>query len=101
MVKGGRTPGPFFVFPDGKLLTKGKFVGFLKDTLGELGLPKEQFAGHSLRIGAATAAAQAGIEDSIVMMLGHWNSAAFLRYTRTPKAVLAAAMARLSRGPRE
>ena len=101
MVKRGRTPGPFFVFPDGKPLTKAKFVGFLKDALGELGLPKEQFAGHSLRIGAATAAAQAGIEDSTIMMLGRWNSAAFLRYIRTPKAVLAAATARLSHGPRE
>ena len=101
MVKRGRTPGPFFVFPDGKPLTKAKFVGFLRDALGDLGLPKEQFAGHSLRIGAATAAAQAGIEDSTIMMLGRWSSAAFLRYIRTPKAALAAATARLSCAPRE
>ena len=72
-----------------------KFVEVLMDALGELGLTKELFAGHSLRIGATTAAAQAELEDSTIMMLGRWNSAAFLRYIRTPKAVLAAATARL------
>lgn len=47
-----------------------------------LGLPWDNFAGHSFRIGAATAAAKAGIEDSVIQSLGRWSSAAFLTYIR-------------------
>ena len=93
----GTSPGPFFVFRDGTALTKAKFVQITRQALQDLGLPEGQFAGHSFRIGAATAAAQAGLEDSCIMMLGRWNSAAFLRYIRTPKTDLAAATARISR----
>lgn len=99
MVKRGRAPGPFFVFPDGTPLTKATFVEIVRKAVGELGLPEEQFAGHSFRIGAATAAAQAGLEDSTIMTLGRWSSAAFLRYIRTPMATLAAATTRLSSVP--
>lgn len=35
---------------------------------------------HSFRIGAATSAAKAGIEDSTIHMLGRWSSSAFLVY---------------------
>ena len=40
--------------------------------------------------------AQAGLEDSCIMMLGRWNSASFLKYIWTPKTDLAAATARVS-----
>lgn len=96
MAQRGTSPGPFFVFPDGTPLTKPRFVEIIRAALEELGLPQEQFAGHSFRIGAATTAAQAGLEDSTIMMLGRWNSAAFLRYLRTPRESLAAATAQLS-----
>ena len=43
----------------------------------------------SFRIGAATAAAQAGVEDSVIQLLGRWSSAAFLAYIRTPREDLA------------
>ena len=96
MARRGNAAGPFFRFPDGSPLTKAKFIGFLRGAVGELGLPADQFAGHSLRIGAATTAAQVGFEDSTIMTLGRWNSAAYLRYIRTPETTLAAATARLS-----
>ena len=82
---------------DGTALTKAKFVQITRQPLKDLGLQKEQFAGHSFRIGSAKAAAQAGLEDSCIMMLGKWNSAAFRRYIRTTKTELASATARLSR----
>ena len=41
----------------------------------------------SFRIGAATTAAKAGLEDST--MLGRWNSDAFLSYICTPREQLA------------
>ena len=45
--------------------------------------------GHSLRTGAATAAAQVGVEDFTIQTLGRWQSAAFLQYIRMPKEKLA------------
>ncbi len=40
-------------------------------------IPEGDYSGHSFRIGAATMAAHAGIEDSIIQVLGRWNSHAF------------------------
>ena len=66
----GTSLGPFFIFRDGTALTKGKFVQIPRQALQDLALTEEQFAGHSFRIGTATAAVQAGLEDSCIMMLG-------------------------------
>ena len=78
----GDAPGPFFKESHGKPLTK--FIQEVWSTLTSMGLLANQFAGHSFRIGAATAAAQAGLEDSIIQALGCWSSAAFLLYIRMP-----------------
>ena len=53
--------------------------------LERMGLPANQFAGHSFRIGEATAAAQAGLEDSVFQALGRWSNAAFMLYIRMPR----------------
>jgi hypothetical protein len=89
MVKRGATPGQFFRFQDGKPLTKATFVHHVRLALQNAGLPYGNFAGHSFRIGAATTAAKAGMEDSVIRTLGRWNSAAFLVYIRTPRENLA------------
>ena len=83
------SPGPFFRDQQGRPLTKAVFIREIRRALTRLGLPAEQFAGHSFRIGAATAAAQAGLEDSVIQALGRWSSAAFLLYIRTPREQLA------------
>ena len=43
-----------------------------------IGLSAFQFADHSFRIGAATAGASAGIEDSMIRTLEQWSSSALL-----------------------
>ena len=85
----GTSEGPFFLLSNNQPLTKQLFVTHVRQALHELGLPEHHFAGHSFRIGAATAAAKAGIEDSVIRALGRWNSAAFLTYIRTPRDHLA------------
>ena len=85
----GSVPGPFFCDKKGNPLSKTCFIGEMRKTLSALGLQQDQYAGHSFRIGAATAAAQAGLEDSTIKALGRWNSSVFLLYIRTPKDSLA------------
>ena len=86
----GDQQGPFFVTKEAKPLTKHVFVTEVRKVLARLGLPDHQYAGHSFRIGAATSAALAGVEDSTIQLLGRWQSGAFLRYIRTPQQTLAA-----------
>ena len=72
-------------------------MDWFRATLREIGVQASLFAGHSFRIGAATTAAVAGIEDSMIQTLGRWYSAAFLTYIRSPKHQLASMSARLVR----
>ena len=86
----GPQPGPFFVTRNKAAFTKPAFITHLRKTLSDLGFPDDQYAGHSFRIGAATSAALAGMQDSTIQLLGRWQSAAFLRYIRTSHGTLAA-----------
>lgn len=87
--------GPFFLLKDGSYLIRDKLVAVIRRTLEEAGLDTKGFTGHSFRIGAATTAASAGIEDSVIKMLGRWESSAYQRYLRTPRESLAAVSVRL------
>ena len=69
----------------GDPLTKATFIQHVRAAMQATGHPQSQFAGHNFRIGATTTAASAGIEDSIIHILGRWNSLAFLQYIRTPQ----------------
>ena len=63
-------PGPFFVFEDGGVLSRQRLVTELSTALQEVGLDPSPYKGHSFRIGAATAAAKAGLNDSLIQTLG-------------------------------
>ena len=93
----GDIPGSFFVDSSHKALTKQRFVNQIQIILNSIGLRQDQYAGHSFHIGAATTAAAAGVADSTIQTLGHWHSAAFLQYIRTPKEHLASLSAVLAR----
>ena len=85
----GNRPGAFFLSEEGRPLTKARFVAKVQAALQSAGTQFSNYTGHSFRIGVATAAAQAGIQDSTIQMLGRWSSTAFLSYLRTPRDQLA------------
>ena len=50
----GRNPGGFFFqFEDRRLLTKSRFVNYVRDGLKKIGLHHKEYAGHSFHIGAS------------------------------------------------
>ncbi len=97
MRRRGAVPGPFFRRQDGSPLTKSIFVQLVRSLLSDAGLDASLYSGHSFRIGAATSAAQAGIQDSTIQALGRWSSGAFLVYVRTPRSQLAGITRELAR----
>ena len=87
--------GAPFVFANGTPLTRDRMVEAVCCALQKAGVPVTCYSGHSFRIGAATTAADTGLEDSVVKMLGRWELSAYHRYIHTPRATLAAFLARL------
>ena len=66
----GSAPGYFFRDSEGKPLLKPRFVSELSRALAAIGVHQDAYAGHNFRIGAATTAAAAGLEDSTIQLLG-------------------------------
>ncbi|KAL5502119.1 hypothetical protein EMCRGX_G008842 [Ephydatia muelleri] len=66
----GDSPGCFFIDGEKKPITKPRFIAQFRGYMKAAGLPSNQFAGHSFCIGAATTAAKAGMEDSMIQTLG-------------------------------
>ena len=87
------TSAPLFQDTNGTALTARAFRSWLHRHLARIGLNPRLFNTHSFRIGAATAAAKAGLPEKKIMELGRWRSKAFETYVRyTPKHSSAAAM---------
>ena len=95
--KRGTAPGPLFKFEDGRTLTRTRFVEWVRKGLVKVGVDSSKYCSHSFRIGAATAAAKAGIDDSVIKTLGRWESVAYLQYVKIPRSQLASYTERLSR----
>ena len=82
--------GPLFVFKDRSFFTRDRLVANVRQALSAAGIETRGFSGHSFWIGTTTMAAVAGIEDSVVKLLGRWVSSAYLCYLCTPRESLAA-----------
>ena len=92
----GMQPDPLFQWKDGRPLTREAIVSHVRQALHVLGLESSHYAGHSFRIGAATMAAERGIPDSTIKVLGRWKSDAFQTYIRLPRQWLASLSGQLS-----
>lgn len=98
MVARGGKAGPLFMWKDGRFLTREDFVAGLRVALKTAGLAADDYAGHSFRIGAATTAAQCGLQDALIKTLGRWESSAYTRYIRTSADTLRNVARTLSHG---
>ena len=72
------------------------FSAVYRESENGIGINSKDYAGHSFRIGATTTAAERGVEDSLIKMLGWWQSSAYQIYIKTPQEVLAGISRHLS-----
>ena len=79
---------PLFLLCGGYPLTKSEFVKQTQFYLSLLGKDSRCYSGHSYRSGSATSAAEAGMPDWQIKLLGRWNSDAYQRYIRAPRSLL-------------
>ena len=77
LAKRGLAPGPLFRLDDGRPLTRLALVSEVRAALTVAGIDPAPYSGHSFRIGAATSAAAAGVEDAVIKTLGRWRSDAY------------------------
>ena len=87
--------GPLFIMQDTTPLTKDMFIRKVREALRQANIDPSAYSGHSFRIGAATAAANAGIPAHIIKMLGRWQSEAYQLYIQTPRETLSSFSHRL------
>ena len=85
----GTAEGPLFRLSDGKALSRLRFVAETQKALRSRGGSSAGYSGHSFRCGAATTAAERGLGEGAIKMLGRWLSAAYQAYIKTPRKQLA------------
>lgn len=90
-------PGdPLFAVEDGRPLTRSFFIKSLRSLIDTIGVDSSKYSGHSFRIGAASSAAQVGIQDHMIKTLGRWSSDTYYRYIRVADKSLHAAQSALA-----
>lgn len=87
---------PLFILPNELPMTKHWFRTHLASVLMLRGLSPHLYTGHLFHIGAATTAAECGVPDSTIQMLGRWSSTAYKTYIRSDTHVLLNAQQALS-----
>ena len=83
--------GPLFTFSSGDLLTRSAISTTTTSLLIAAGIDAGAYSSHSYRIGAATAAAEAGLPDHLIKTLGRCEApttTAYQGYIRTSPEVL-------------
>lgn len=91
-----RPPGPLFTSSNGQFLTRRDVSSMLKSVLHSAGLDPQRYSSHSLRIGAATAAAHAGLPDHLIKTLGRWRCNAYQGYIHSSPQILYKATSQIS-----
>ena len=96
LARKGNKPGALFQWQDGTPLFKTWFVDAVRQALTAAHFPVKDYADHSFRIGAATTATMAGLEDSVILTLGRWKSTSYKLYIMMDLRQLASLSSSLS-----
>ncbi len=88
---------PLFHFSSGQPLSRARFLRHFRTLLSQAGHDASHFNTHSLRIGAATSAARAGLPLSTIQHLGRWRSSCYKTYIRSLPSTWLKAAAAMSR----
>lgn len=87
---------PMFVFVNGDPYTAASVNSVINRLASAAGIPPgHRLSSHSLRIGAASEAARAGVNAKTIQVLGRWKSDCFLRYIRPEEKDMIEAQLRL------
>ena len=78
--------GPIFRFQSGTVLTRHRLNHLIQDLAAQSGVEPGRYSSHSFRIGAASAAAAAGVPERKIQALGRWSSDCYKRYVRLPSS---------------
>ena len=78
----GDSQGALFIQDDGSPASRSWFGAQLSSAIKLCSLNPSVYKGHSFRIGAAYHAAERGMSDAQIRILGRWKSNAFLKYIR-------------------
>ena len=73
---------PLFRRADGTALRREDVAEMVKYLMKAIGLNPDRFGAHSLRIGGATAALAAGVQPTLIRVLGRWSSDIYEIYCR-------------------
>jgi hypothetical protein len=73
---------PLFRHSNGKAFRREEVAQMVKYLMESIGLDPAKFGAHSLRIGGATAALAAGIQPTLIRVLGRWSSDIYEIYCR-------------------
>ncbi|XP_020915484.1 uncharacterized protein LOC110252970 [Exaiptasia diaphana] len=78
------TTSPLFSLSTGSPMSRADLKGFISTSLRLLNISQDHYSTHSFRIGGATSAAVAGLNDYEIKLLGRWSSDCYKRYIRSP-----------------
>ena len=84
----GTGPGYLFLSTEGHPIKREFLANQIQALAGRLGLEKEKYNTHSLRIGRTTDMAAEGESEATIKQTGRWHSSAHLDYVRCPAFVL-------------
>ncbi len=79
---------PLFMYSDGSIFTRHMCIELTKLLASRLGHDPAQYSGHSYRKGGATSLANAHVPDSVIKVMGRWESFSFALYVSTPPHII-------------
>ncbi len=79
----GKPLGPYLTsITKTTTVKRAAVAAIIKDTAHSMGLKRQDYSAHSLRIGGACALLAAGKSDLVIRLMGRWSSWCFTVYTR-------------------